>query len=446
MTKTLALLLMSGALVVTQRAALTREETGVIAGRIVRSNGQIAPDVGVEVLELQIHNGETRLARTPTSRVRSNDRGEFRISVVPGDYYVRTVNENAPLYGNTYFPGTPNVRDARRIRVQKHAEVSGIIFVHFEGPMRRLQGKFSGMAAGGLAYFSFYPRNAIPGADGPSPSLMSARKNGEFLIGVNSGSWDVYVGHLDTDRPNRLLEPLTHTGKLQIDVADHDIDGLVVPMNPTATIRGSVVVPPGFSAKGIRVELGAPSDFSDKMFDENRARKTLDSTGAFVIPGVPTSSYKVIVRPLPAGTYIGDILAGSESAYTKRLVVANEPQPELRILLKDDGATISGKVQTAEGTSAAGAFVFAVPPVDLRWNPQAYFQTTTKDDGTFSIGDVAPGAYELFAWEYVPRGRANATVEVGSEFIEEFREKGIPIRVGPRAKADNLPLELIPWK
>ena len=141
MWKALIVLLATGVLV-----AQTTEQTGVIAGRIVRPNGQTASNVEVEALRLEIHNAETRLIRAGVN-IHSDDRGQFRISAPPGDYYVRTMNEQAPNYGNTYFPGTLNFQGATPIRLQKGAEVSGINFVHLGGKLHYVGGVFSGVAS-----------------------------------------------------------------------------------------------------------------------------------------------------------------------------------------------------------------------------------------------------------------------------------------------------------
>ena len=59
-------------------------------------------------------------------------------------------------------------------------------------------------------------------------------------------------------------------------------------------------------------------------------------------------------------------------------------------------------------------------------------------NGTFNIGNVAPGAYRLFAFESVPDG-----AWVDAEFWKEIRSKGAELQISEgESKSADAPLVL----
>ena len=128
---------------------------GVVAGRVLDEFGE--PAVGVEIDVLRREPGDrggggvrtTSSAITPTT----DDTGAFRVwGLAPGDYLVGArpnrfvadapADDEAPRqgYAATYFPGTPNLSNARSVRVEPGRETAGVSFGLVIVPLATLRG------------------------------------------------------------------------------------------------------------------------------------------------------------------------------------------------------------------------------------------------------------------------------------------------------------------
>ena len=69
--------------------------------------------------------------------------------------------------------------------------------------------------------------------------------------------------------------------------------------------------------------------------------------------------------------------------------------------------------------------VVLVPESSLRSNPLLYRTAVPADDCTFTLKDIAPGNYKLFAWNGVL-----STAWMNSDFIKPFENASLPLKVG----------------
>jgi hypothetical protein len=102
-------------------------------------------------------------------------------------------------------------------------------------------------------------------------------------------------------------------------------------------------------------------------------------------------SYELRVTP-PTGAYVAKITQGGQDL-TGNASVA-EGGGEVRILLKKDGGTVTGRVQQSDG-SPVRAFVVLAPK--NRKAADRFLTTTAARDGGFKLSGISPGDYDLFA-------------------------------------------------
>jgi hypothetical protein len=76
------------------------------------------------------------------------------------------------------------------------------------------------------------------------------------------------------------------------------------------------------------------------------------------------------------------------------------PAP-LLISLSPDGAVVEGTVRGPDGSPMPGAVV-ALTPSLRRYS--RYKETTTDQNGAFTISGVAPGEYKIYSWEEIETG------------------------------------------
>ena len=102
--------------------------------------------------------------------------------------------------------------------------------------------------------------------------------------------------------------------------------------------------------------------------------------------------------------------------------------------------SIRGTVRNAEGKPAPSATVVLVPPAVRRQNPWLFRTLRTNLNGEFSVNNVAPGDYKLFAWETVPN-----TAYMNAAFMEKYELRGRPVTLAPGGDS-NFELTLIPYE
>jgi hypothetical protein len=95
----------------------------------------------------------------------------------------------------------------------------------------------------------------------------------------------------------------------------------------------------------------------------------------------------------------------------------------VQVLLKRDGGRISGKV--TDGTKAPWRAYVVAAPRDRRielW----FVRTFTLSDGTFLLSNLAPGEYDVFAFD-----RNDEDIFYNPEFLRRYAAGATPVTVGP---------------
>lgn len=156
---------------------------------------------------------------------------------------------------------------------------------------------------------------------------------------------------------------------------------------------------------------------------------TSDAQGKFsakdTVPG-ETHSLTVSRGKFPVGTYLARVTQADRDVTRGPLnVVAGGG--DVRVLLKADGATVSGSVQSSQG--ATEAFVVLAPK-----NREAthWFQTTTSHakDGSFQFSGVAPGRYDLLAFS-----RNEDDNYLNPDYLSRFQTRAVTVEALPNGVA-----------
>jgi hypothetical protein len=154
---------------------------------------------------------------------------------------------------------------------------------------------------------------------------------------------------------------------------------------------------------------------------------TTNSDGQFRITGaVPGEFYELTptTQTLPDGRYFAGMTQGARDLSAGALPVVTGGEP-VRILLKNDGARVDGRVRDG-GKIPARAFVVLAPKdrsVEY-WFRSAF---TSPVDGTFRLNGVPPGDYDLFAFD-----RNDEDVYYDDAFLREYMSRSTPVSVQPR--------------
>ncbi|MEN6601534.1 MAG: carboxypeptidase-like regulatory domain-containing protein [Bryobacteraceae bacterium] len=369
----------------------------VLSGRVLDSDGEPMPNVGVRVLRREYRDGKRDWY--PASFGSTNDRGEYRLSGLrPGNYLVIAADYNfglamltatkgaqpeAPdrINGTTYYPGTLEAERAEPVTVVRGEDRRGIDIQLLKTTAVRIRGRIDGGDSGGMMVVSLMPRSAAPVsalAAGGGAMVQPGERTFE-VKGVRPGAYWLFAQSMGGTP--------AMTTPLPIEVSDQHIDGVRLPFSEGVEVAGRVVSEG--SVDGTSVHL-ASVEFSLRRFYS----ATADQSGEFKVKGVLPVPLRLRVANLPSGSYLKSVKLNGQVANPDNLTLS--PGAKLEILLGKASAELKGVVLGADEKPSAGATVALVPESG---RDALYRAATSGHDGTFLIQNVAPGRYKALAWE-----------------------------------------------
>jgi len=428
-------------------------KSAVVSGRVLNSEGKSVAKLPVNAYQISYGNGREMLESV--GRAVSDDRGQYRIfSLPPGNYYVgaglasstRLSPFQLAINGNEtcctmFFPGVPNARNATMLSVTEGAELADKDIDLNRLTTFKLSGQLMSMPSGiaspqASSNFSLQSRDTnalMSGLDLTFPSTF--KPDGSFEIqNVPPGSYN--LSGILTDANSEVF-----TGLIPIEVGARDLDDVRLPIHPASEVRVRILLdgnlqPSQTSVNVQLVSVDLPVTFVDSVGGNGRV---VDSTGAFVISKIRDGHYSVRVGGLPANSFISDIRQSGASIYDEGLVINASSAEPVDVLLSTGAQSIRGKVQDSTGKPAASATVVLVPPAARRQNAQLYRTVRVDRVGEFSLNNVPPGEYKVFAWEYVPN-----TAYMNAAFMEKYESRGRSITVAPGLAPNTVDVTLIP--
>lgn len=418
--------------------SLTLVKGGVITGTVTNITGE--PVVNVSVRAFRVRDAEGNKVRSVAfAQPRmTDDRGYYRLyGLMPGTYvvsaggpgqYFGLVNpfvKDAP----TYAPAS--TRDtAAEFAVRSDQEVTADI--RYRGdPGHVISGKVSGAlpvassdAGVRLSDIESHTVIANAGVAGDDRAFqLNGISDGEYEIAALAGGGP--NSDLSVSSPRRII------------VKGADVTGLELVLAPMGSITGRIVLETDqklncgrrrdnamretmIMARRDRMEEKAGSqrlkDKADEEFDSALFPTSMDR--------IPNEKGEISLRNLFPGTYRFDIRLPGAGWYIREL---NPDPPDQRgsanrpavmniarngivvksgvkttgvtITITEGGAGLRGRVTTGEGQSLPQALrIYLVPPErENVENVLRFFEGSTAADGTFAIGNIAPGRYWIIA-------------------------------------------------
>ncbi|MBP6716235.1 MAG: carboxypeptidase regulatory-like domain-containing protein, partial [Acidobacteria bacterium] len=118
-------------------ADIVLPKTSAIEGQLLDEFGDPVPGVSVQIAQVQMAAGKTRLMPMGTAQqpAPSDDLGHFRaFNLPPGDYYVLALSgpfagpETAAGFAVTYYPGTSQPTNAKAVHLETGQDATGVTF------------------------------------------------------------------------------------------------------------------------------------------------------------------------------------------------------------------------------------------------------------------------------------------------------------------------------
>jgi protocatechuate 3,4-dioxygenase beta subunit len=432
---------------------------GVIHGLLRDPDGEPAVNYALVTARPAYLNGREIWQFSGTRN--SDDLGEYRIPLPPGQYFIGSTPRAPGPIANIqdgwmpmFYPGTTDENQARPVTLKEGGEV----VVNLDTPRKTwTPRKISGVALNPLPnlvpnsttgivdravnLFLLVPHVLRP-RDNPGVSsstnivAFTTKPNGEFEIqNVAPGGYELYA--MVPDNVTRRF----WTAHTSVEILDKDITGVNLGLTSGATLNGEISVTgsttPPLRPDSLRIALQALDSLPPQVINAIGTIQ-VDANGRFSIPDLAQARYRMSIIGLPPTAYVSEMRIAGRSVFDDGFDFnAQEAQSSIEIQVNAAGETVEGTVLGNNGKPAANATVALVPPSSRRQNPFLYKTAVTDDAGHFVLRGVAPEEYTIFAWESVLNGAWQ-----NADFMAKNQSRGRTVNVIPQGRTE-VQLDLI---
>ena len=421
---------------------------GVITGTVATATGQPVVAVVVHAMRVRDADGQPAEGVSQPRERQTDDRGIYRIyGLLPGTYVISAGGPSMFYSGlsgpydtdaATYAPSS--TRDtAVEIGVRSGEEAMGVNIQYRGEPGHAITGAVTGILQNQAAVSTAFYGSSVTLTEVQSRTMLmyssASSYNGysfEFY-GVPDGEYQLDAQRSVPNGEATAAEPR------RIRVRGADVTGIALALVPLSSIVGQVVIeshPELNCAKrratalretlitarrDPRPETKSTENQKDKAEanTENKLPIGLSNTsaegvpgekGEFTLRGLRSGSYRVESHLPGSGWFVRSIMIGSpppNATATKRadsniprdgiILRSGERVSGLTVTIAEGGASFRGRLTVAEGQSVPlNLRVYLVPAEkDSVGDVLRFFETRADSDGSFALGNIAPGHYWL---------------------------------------------------
>jgi hypothetical protein len=322
-----------------------------------------------------------------------------------------------------YYPGVSQLSQAQPVAVKAGEEAEADITMH-----RLKTFEISGRvicAAGRAANVSV---SAEPADDSVSEfdSHGLTDQTGSFrLRAIPPGTY--YILAVRRDQGTGSFEC---RARQKIEVSGN-IDSLTLAQGASTTIQGRLKV----DRSPVRFErIHVALVPTDRSLTGSRCQPKKD--GRFEIESVPEGNYRIAIDGLPSNLYVESVRLGPDDLLEKGLQVEGSFSGPIEVVLGSAGAQLEGSVTDDDG-AGIGAQLRLVPDPLTPYNHFRIHRTTTDQMGHFSLPDVAPGKYQLFAKPLIASDSASLKSESQPVTLSENDHQTIQMKLAKRRESEG---------
>jgi protocatechuate 3,4-dioxygenase beta subunit len=401
----------------------TLPKASLITGRVTDEFGDSVEGAMVLAMRSMYLNGRRRFVPVGVMS-RTDDAGGYRISgLSPGTYVVSarlndkwttTVGgrEETMGYAPSYFPGTTNVVDARKLTVGVGQEAAAIDFSLVPGRAARISG--TAIDSRGRPLKNVNVGQEIRGPDFGSFSSAgraTVASDGTFSIpNVPPGDYVLSAenGIGSTDSPEVAL--------LAIVVDGADADNLVLTGSAGGTISGQILTDGGTLPKAppLRIQviepgIGQPSPVLLGAFRGADSGAPgfaqVTDNGTFTVQHVfGRARFNVTA---PTGWAVKAILHNGEDITDSLIELkSGEEWSSVQVVLSDRFGSVTDRLVDEKGQPLADATMIVFSADSAKWFDGSRFVRAARPDqqGQSQIKGLPPGDYFAVAVDYVEEG------------------------------------------
>jgi len=418
---------------------LTPQST--ISGRVTDATGQPIEHVPVHLTAKAVRDG--RKHWEARGQQQTDEDGRYRFAnLMPGTYYLAAgpgSDETRILpgaekpktgYPSMYYPGVPDLASASPLQLAagQHAEAD---FSMTTGPVYHVSGSVTGYAPQQGVGFQLLS----PSGDDLSLPIKFNMETGRFDVdSVPPGSYVVKA--FSQAGPDQPLRGEAHLNVVANVENLHLVLGQAISIPVSVRMESRASSSQGAAAEGIQAApVAVRLISSDPTTAESYSTAVRGSPGAnsVVLQNVEPGKYSVDLIPHGAW-YVQSAQYGQTNLLHDDLAIASAGQTyPIEIVLRDDGATVTGTVKSPDGTGTQATVVAVPEPASKVAAKVAY---SFAQNG-FTFSGLAPGEYLIYAFDY-----AEGIEYSNPDVLQTYASQAAHVTLSPNQKT-QVALDLI---
>lgn len=457
---------------------IVMHRAGVITGTVTGAQGE--PMEGLTVGAFRVPPDGRDVVMTQVAEVLTDDRGVYRMfGLPPGDYLVvamagpmqaasRTgelVTEeeidrrlkvlaspgtlSTPIrdaavressqhgLAPVYFPSVLSSADATPVRVRPGDDINGVDIQMRLTRLVTIDGIVHGddAALSSMAIFFNSPGRRLPPLHGLVPRYTSRTVPGgrEFTYtGVPPGTYTITAATRNATPENGVW------GQIILNVTNHDIRGLSIPLSPMLTLHGRLTVsdddpePPAWTGASVRLAtsngIGQASTNGTLMGGVVIPPAQVQADGSFVIHGIVPASYTITVAsPATTGLSVQALFVAGRDVFGRPLDIGSNLR-DVVVQMTRRPTQLSGRIATADGVPGAAMHVVAFTVDRSAWGVSSRKVTSTRadTDGRWTLSALPPGNYHVVVLTDLAPGELENV-----QFLEQLTPMSITVSLAP---------------
>jgi hypothetical protein len=370
-----------------------------IYGRVTDSAGQPIEHMPLRLTARTVHEGRKRWE--PRGMSETDEDGHYRFAgLMPGTYYLAAGPRQGELqllaagekqkigFPHLYYPGVPDFASAAPIQLASGAQ-SEADFSLGAVPVYQVSGVVSGHSPDQGVGFQVLT---------PSGDEVSVPTNFNMETGVFTLD-DIPAGSYLLRALSQLsLQPLRAEARIAV---ASNMDGVHLALAPAVSIPIAVRLDAHASSTGVSTATNPQRPpVSVHLLPQDITVGELFSTSepngsGIMLQNVDFGTYTADIKPLPPWYVQAASYGQTNVLYDDIAILPGQSYP-MEIVLRDDGATISGTLKSSAGTLQRINIVILAQPAS-----KLGAHTLQGITDSFSLGGLAPGDYLVFAFDRI---------------------------------------------
>lgn len=387
----------------------------IITGRLLGEYGEPLAKARVSAKPAGSIDGRWETAVT-------DDRGEFRLSLLPGKYLVASdespampadahLSGNKGNYQSTYFPGVATDKEASLVEALPGGVTGDIDFKAIRVATYTVKVEVTGIPESSGSLFVRY--TGKEGSGSQSRPIDAKGGTASMLLGPwPAGTYRLTAGYSfgGTELQSRPTD---------VTVAASDVQGILLSLAPMLELDGTIEIKGGHVPlepvkRTVRL-LPPDQPFSVAGMAES------GTDGGFKIASIPPGRYIVMVEPLPKNGFVQSIELNEKPVEDLKPDLSGVSDVgRLRIGISLNGAHITGTLDQRGQIGQTKIVLFSRKEEP---NPANLHITSPEGDGSYSFEGIAPGDYVLVAF------RLSSDLRKMPELIQRNKEAAVKLEI-----------------